>query len=164
MNILVPSLTPATRTHVLAAFSIFFVHHRQRLVLPGHRHISLPSCQSTSPDTNTAKRPVTYVDFYICHICPARWPASVHMPAAPPGGLVCSCPPSWMDCSCGGTVVVCTCTHACCMRLMHLPRFPLVASGAYENLPIHSLPAQSLQRTPANIISRARSALHHPAP
>ena len=112
MNIVVPLL------HLPPVWPSFFFFI-QRLVLPGHRHISLPSSQSTSPDTNTAKRPVTYVDFYICHICPARWPASVHMPAAPPGGLVCSCPPSWMDCSCGGTVVVCTCTHACCMRLMH---------------------------------------------
>lgn len=160
MNIVVPLLHLPP---VWPSF-LFFI---QRLVLPGHRHISLPSSQSTSPDTNTAKRPVTYVDFYICHICPARWPASVHMPAAPPGGLVCSCSPSWTalhTAAVGGTVVVCTCTCACCIRLMHLPRFPLVASGAYENIPIHSLPAPSLLRTPANIISRARSALHHPAP
>ena len=88
MNIVVPLL------HLPPVWPSFFFFI-QRLVLPGHRHISLPSSQSTSPDTNTAKRPVTYVDFYICHICPARWPASVHMPAAPPGGLVCSCSPSW---------------------------------------------------------------------
>jgi hypothetical protein len=77
-----PSLAVAgisTRIHVLAAI-FYFIHTASVLVLPCHRHISLPLLESTSPDVKTTQRPVTYVDFYIC---PARWPASVHTPAAP---------------------------------------------------------------------------------
>ena len=85
------SYTTSTRIHVLAA--IFYFAHSSSLVLPCHRHISLPSARTHFPGHQNNKRPVTYhashayVDFYIC---PARCPVSVHMPAAPPGCLVCS--------------------------------------------------------------------------
>ena len=86
------SLAPHPRAR---AGRLVYFFHSQAASASCHQATATSAFHPASP----LPRPVTYVDFYICHVRPARWPASVRMPAAPPGGLVCSCLPSWMHCT-----------------------------------------------------------------